>query len=139
MLNASPFILVKFYTPMFAIPRGVGDEDLDLHRFSRMSATEFRNSLALGHRYSIYRYTISAFIYSATLSTNVKVAANVKSAKFKGLPYSIISLILGWWFITGPINTIASIATNTRGGIDVSGEILEYIHQQDPRYLYGMR
>ncbi len=71
---------------MITIPQGAKDNNLDLHRFSRMSEAEFR-----------------------------------------------------WWFITGPITTIASIIANSRGGIDVSAEILEHIRKQDVLYLYGMR
>lgn len=123
---------------MFAIPEGDRDYDLELHQFSRMSEAEFKNRQLLGERFVIYRYTLSALIYSTTRPTKVHVSKNRGSAVLKGIPYTVVSALFGWWFITGPITTIASIVANSRGGIDVSAEILEHIRKQDVRYLYGM-
>jgi len=124
---------------MITIPQGAKDNNLDLHRFSRMGEAEFKNRVFLGERFVIYRYTLSAFIYSATLPTKVHVASSRSAAVLKGIPYTLVSALFGWWFITGPITTITSIIANSRGGIDVSAEILEHIRKQDVLYLYGMR
>jgi hypothetical protein len=43
----------------------------------------------------------------------------------KGLPFSLISLVAGWWGIPwGPIWTLTTLATNLSGGKDVTREIL---------------
>lgn len=124
---------------MFNIPEGDRDNDLDLHRFSRMSEAEFKARVSKGERFVIYRYTLSALVYSVTRPTKVYVSSGRMSAVLNGVPFTIISAVLGWWFITGPIRTISSIIANSRGGIDVFSEILEHIRKQDVFHLYGMR
>jgi hypothetical protein len=48
-----------------------------------------------------------------------------ENAVIKGLPYSLISLFLGWWGIPwGLIYTIKSFIKNFSGGKDVTQEIL---------------
>lgn len=48
-----------------------------------------------------------------------------ESAVAKGLPFSLISLVAGWWGIPwGPIWTLTTLATNLSGGKDVTREIL---------------
>lgn len=124
---------------MIHIPQGDRDNDLDLHRFSPMSEAEFKNRVFLGARFVTYRYTLSAIIFSVTRPTKVHVASSRKSALLKGIPYTLVSALFGWWCITGPVHTIVPIATNSKGGRDVSAEILEHIRKQDVLYLYGMR
>jgi hypothetical protein len=43
----------------------------------------------------------------------------------KGLPFSLLSLFLGWWGIPwGPIYTVQALWVNFSGGKDVTREIL---------------
>ena len=104
-----------------------------------MSEAEFKARVSKGERFVIYRYTLSALVYSVTRPTKVYVSSGRMSAVLNGVPFTIISAVLGWWFITGPIRTISSIIAISRGGIDVSSEILEHIRKQDVFHLYGMR
>lgn len=121
------------------IPSGERDDALDLHSFSRVSESEFKARLDRGERFVVYHYTLSAIIYTTTRPTKIFNPTSRRKALMLGLPYTLISIVLGWWSLTGFIWTITSIIRNSSGGTDVSGEILAYIRQQDPRYLYGMR
>jgi hypothetical protein len=41
------------------------------------------------------------------------------------LPFTLLSLVLGWWGIPwGPIYTIQSVVINFQGGKDVTKEVL---------------
>ena len=51
------------------------------------------------------------------------IPAGVSAIK-KGLSWSLISLIAGWWGIPwGPVFTIQSLVTNFKGGKDVTAEL----------------
>jgi hypothetical protein len=58
----------------------------------------------------------------------------------RGLPWSLLTAVLGWWAIpAGPVFTVQCLAINLRGGTDVSPDILEHIRMHDVRYQYGLR
>ena len=49
----------------------------------------------------------------------------------KGLRYSAISLLLGWWGIPwGPIWTISTMVSNFRGGKDVTGQVVPAMNEK---------
>ena len=96
----------------------------------------FRNSLIVNGqpiggsagapRYVIYQYCISIVILTFKRSSGIKVIEPGKSAAVAGLPYTLISLVAGWWGIPwGPVYTIQSIYRNLRGGIDVTDYVVE--------------
>ena len=51
---------------------------------------------------------------------------DIKSdGELQGLPFTLLSLLLGWWGIPwGPIYTIQSLWVNLKGGRDVTQEIM---------------
>lgn len=68
-------------------------------------------------KYVIYRYTISLWVVTFYLRSRVYRVSSKKIAILRGIPYSLLSLLLGWWGIPwGPIRTIQSIIINLRGG-----------------------
>ena len=49
------------------------------------------------------------------------------------LPYTLLSAVLGWWGIPwGPIYTVQSIASNIKGGKDVTQQILASLVAKAP-------
>jgi hypothetical protein len=96
----------------------------------------FRNSLIVNgkplggpegaSRYVIYQYCISIVILTFRRSSGIKVIEPGKSAAVAGLPYTLLSLVAGWWGIPwGPIYTVQSVYRNLRGGIDVTDLVVE--------------
>jgi len=58
-------------------------------------------------------------------ASNIYFVRPGENAVTKGLPFSLISLVLGWWGIPwGPIWTISTIVTNLRGGRDVTNDVV---------------
>ena len=113
--------------------------ELDVHRFSNTTEKEFIAQLEAGKRFVVYHSAISIIVYSFRHSTRVHVTENRKLTIIKGLPWTLLTFLLGWWSIPSrPIFTVQCLYWNLQGGSDVSSNILEYIRSQDPRYLYGM-
>ncbi|MGB1042698.1 MAG: hypothetical protein ACPGU6_04835 [Tenacibaculum sp.] len=76
------------------------------------------------HRFITYPYSISLIIGNINLFSPVYFLES-KNTKKHTLKYNLISFFLGWWSIPfGPSNTIKSIKTNTKGGVDVTEDIM---------------
>jgi hypothetical protein len=51
-----------------------------------------------------------------------------ENPRSKGLPFTIISFLFGWWGIPfGPKYTLESIRTNLHGGKDVTDEVMQTV------------
>jgi hypothetical protein len=72
-------------------------------------------------RYVVYQYCVSIVIMSFKRSSGIKAIQPGQSRVRAGLPYSLISLVFGWWGIPwGPFWTLQTMIRNFRGGIDVT-------------------
>jgi hypothetical protein len=53
-----------------------------------------------------------------------------ESTVTKGLPFTLLSLVAGWWGIPwGPIYTIQVVYNNFKGGKDVTNEVVASLKQ----------
>jgi hypothetical protein len=81
-----------------------------------------------GKRFVVYQYAVSLIAISLLRPSKLEELAPNQSRFVRGLKYSLISLVAGWWGIpAGPIFTIASIVRNCRGGVDVTGTVLHVL------------
>ncbi|MEI6412486.1 MAG: hypothetical protein WCR52_24050 [Bacteroidota bacterium] len=113
-------------------------ERLELHEFSGMKIQDIEKKLAEGYQYAVFSYVLSIVFYSFRHTTKRIVKAKSKRALIlKSLPYTLLTFFFGWWSLYGVYYTIVTIYTNMTGGIDVSGDIKDFIRNQDPRYQYG--
>jgi hypothetical protein len=54
-----------------------------------------------------------------------------ENAVVKGLPFTLLSLVAGWWGIPwGPIYTVQSFITNFKGGKDVTQSVVASLRAQ---------
>ena len=89
-----------------------------------MSPDRLQFELQRGAKLVFYQYAISVLVMSFRRSSDVYYIPAGESAVKKGLPWSLISLVAGWWGIPwGPIFTIQSLVTNFKGGKDVTAEL----------------
>ena len=89
------------------------------------SGEELQQELQQGGRFVVYQYCVSVLILTFKRPSNVYLIRHEENAVVKGLPFTLLSLVLGWWGIPwGPIYTIQSIWVNFKGGRDVTNEIL---------------
>ncbi len=91
-----------------------------------MSTQELNAELERGGRFVIFSYTISVLVMTFKTPTDIYFLRGGESGFATGLPFTMLSLVLGWWGIPwGPIYTIWSTVENCSGGKDVTREILQ--------------
>jgi hypothetical protein len=78
-----------------------------------------------GGKFVMYQFCISLLVITFKRSSNIYFVSHDQNAVVKGLPFTLLSLVLGWWGIPwGPIYTIQSAWVNFQGGKDVTKEIV---------------
>jgi hypothetical protein len=78
-------------------------------------------AVAAGARFVVYQYCVSLLFVSFRRSSDVKFVRPGLNRLATGLPYTVMSLIAGWWGVPwGPLWTVQTVYRNTRGGIDVT-------------------
>ena len=98
-----------------------------------MGNLELRMEIQKGGRFVVYPYVISILIMTFKRSSNIYFIKADESAVVKGLPFTLLSLVVGWWGIPwGIIYTIQALIDNLRGGRDVTAEVLASIRQTAP-------
>ncbi|HEY6348561.1 MAG TPA: hypothetical protein VI636_04045 [Candidatus Angelobacter sp.] len=91
----------------------------------RMSPAELSFELQRGGKFVIYYYCISVIIMTFRRGSHIYFIKAGESSVFKGLPWTLLSLLVGWWGIPwGPIWTIQSMVVNFRGGKDVTDSVV---------------
>ncbi|HVN17577.1 MAG TPA: hypothetical protein VMU05_02365 [Dongiaceae bacterium] len=89
-----------------------------------MSPDRLQFELQRGAKLVFYQYAISILVLSFRRSSDVYFIPAGESALKKGLPWTLLSLVAGWWGIPwGPIFTIQALVTNFKGGKDVTAEL----------------
>lgn len=89
------------------------------------SGGQLQQEIQQGGKFVMYQYCISLLIITFKRPSNIYFIRQEESAVVKGLPFTLLSLLLGWWGIPwGPIYTIQSIWVNFKGGKDVTNEVV---------------
>ena len=97
---------------------------MQIKGIENLSEQEIRDELNNGAKFVVYRYCISIVVMTFRRSSDIYFVRSGEKAIVKGLGYTFLTLILGWWGIPwGPIYTIGSLGTNLSGGKDVTGEV----------------
>jgi len=89
-----------------------------------MTPHQLQFEIQRGAKFVCYQYCVSVLVMSFRRSSDVYYIPAGQSALTKGLPWTLLSVVAGWWGIPwGPIFTIQSLVTNFGGGKDVTGPI----------------
>ncbi len=90
-----------------------------------LSAYDLQKEVAEGARFVYYAFTISLLVVTFKRTSGVYMVKAGEKKSSKGTAFTLISFLFGWWGIPfGPKYTIESIATNLRGGKDVTDEVM---------------
>lgn len=93
-----------------------------------LTAAELEQEVANGGRFVVFQYTISILLMTFKRGSAVFYFKPGEGSMGKGMPYTLLTLLLGWWgFPWGPIYSVMSIATNLGGGKDVTNDVMENI------------
>jgi hypothetical protein len=111
------------------IPVVSGSLNLDLDRITGgLQPAQILDAVDRGARFVVYQYSISAIIITFRRNSAVQFVKAGESAVTKGIPYILISLVLGWWgFPWGFIFTPQAIYRDLKGGTDVTSVVLTYL------------
>lgn len=89
-----------------------------------MSEDYLKSQILLGGRFVCYLYCISGVYFTNKLESKPYFIRAGQSRFFKGLPFTLLTLIAGWWAIPfGPVYTIECLAKNFSGGEDVTASV----------------
>jgi len=95
-----------------------------------LSTDQINFELQRGGRFIIFQYAVSALIITFYRPSDIYFVRPGENALGKGLPFSLLSLVAGWWGIPwGPIRTIQALVVNFRGGKDVTKEIVAGVNR----------
>ena len=96
-----------------------------------LSAEDIRAEVDRGARLVIYTYCISLLVVTFKRTSNIHFVKPGQSPVVKGLPYTLLSLLLGWCVIPwGFIYTIEALFVDLRGGKDVTRELVAALTPQ---------
>jgi hypothetical protein len=89
-----------------------------------MTTDQLRFELQRGGKLVFYYYCISILVMTFRRPSSIYFIPAGASAVAKGLPWTLLTLALGWWGIPwGPIYSIQSLVVNFQGGKDVTAEL----------------
>lgn len=90
-----------------------------------MTPEQVQFEVQRGARFVLFQYCISALVITFRRPSDVYFIRAEDNATVKGLPFTLLTLLLGWWGIPwGPIWSVQSLITNLRGGKNVTAAIM---------------
>jgi hypothetical protein len=88
-----------------------------------MSSDQLRFELQRGAKIICYHYCVSIVVMTFRRSSDAYYIPAGESAIAKGLPWTLLTLVLGWWGVPwGPIFTVQSLVVNFMGGKDLTAD-----------------
>lgn len=102
---------------------------MSIDEVSKLSVSELNQYLADGAKFVQFSYAISLVVITFKRYSKIYFIRKNDSAIAEGWPYSLLSLILGWWGIPfGPIYTIWALIENFKGK-DVTEEVIAAVNK----------
>jgi hypothetical protein len=94
----------------------------------RLTPAEVAAELRSGARFVFFEYCISLVFVTLRRPSSVVLLRPGERGLARGLPYTLLTLLLGWWGLPwGVIYTPLAVFTNLRGGRDVTGEVHAFL------------
>ena len=98
-----------------------------------LTIDQINREIAHGGKFVIYQFTISIIIMTFRRSSDVYFLRASENGLIKGLPFTLLTFVLGWWGIPwGPIYSVGSLYHNLRGGKDITDEVIASVSSQVP-------
>ncbi|MFN4260477.1 MAG: hypothetical protein ACK4RK_14380 [Gemmataceae bacterium] len=94
---------------------------MNIRGLDHMTTEQLADELAKGGRFVYYEFCISLIVVSLRRPSAVYFLRGKQWAFWRGIPYSLLSLLLGWWGIPwGLVYTPLVLVNNLAGGCDVT-------------------
>ncbi|GDY11964.1 hypothetical protein LBMAG53_08420 [Planctomycetota bacterium] len=109
-------------------------DNIEVVGLEHLSSEDFEREMENGGRFVMYSYAISILIMTFKQPTSIYFVKGGESRLVKGLPWTGVTAVLGWWGIPwGPIYSIGCIAGNFAGGTDVTRTVAPAVRQIEER------
>ena len=97
---------------------------MNIQGIEGMSPDEIRFEIQRGAKFVFFYYAVSVLVMSFRRASPVYFIAAGQNPLGKSLPWTLLTLVAGWWGIPwGPIYTVQSLVVNFKGGKDVTAEL----------------
>src|SRR6185369_5246897 len=94
---------------------------MQINNIERLTMRQLEDELQRGGKFVVYQYCVSLIFMTLRRPSGIYFVRGNESAVGKGLHYSIISFVAGWWgFPWGPVQTFNTLVHNFGGGKDVT-------------------
>lgn len=109
-------------------------DNIEVVGLEHLSPEEFEREMEHGGRFVMYSYAISILIMTFKRPTSIYFVKGGESRLVKGLPWTGVTAVLGWWGIPwGPIYSIGCIAGNFAGGTDLTHAVAPEVRRIQER------
>ena len=99
-----------------------------------LTVAQVEDEVRRGAKFVFFTYAMSFLVVTLKRSSDVHFIRAGEGTFGKSLPYTLLSLILGWWgFPWGLIYTPMAIIQNLGGGTDVTAQIMGSLAPPPPR------
>ncbi len=93
-----------------------------------LTRADLERELAAGARFVFYEYCISLLLFTLRRPSRVFFVRTGDGRLVRGLPYSLLSMVFGWWGLPwGMIYTPLALITNFGGGCDITAHLLPLV------------
>lgn len=90
-----------------------------------LSVGEVQDQVRQGAKFVVFGYCMSFLVITLRRSSDITFVRAGESPFVAGLPYTVLSLFLGWWgFPWGLVYTPMVLIQNLGGGNDVTAEVM---------------
>ena len=111
--------------------RGSPDHGQQNSRYRRNEARRVGLRDSARAKFVLFQYCISIVILTFRRPSDIYFLRQGENSVVKGLPFTLLSLVAGWWGIPwGPIYTVQSVYNNSRGGKDVTQSVVNSLRAQ---------
>jgi len=101
-----------------------------IHGIEGVTPAELEAQLAAGGRLIVFEYCISLIAVTFRRPSGVYFMRPGKRGVLRGFPYTMLSLLLGWWGVPwGLIYTPLVVLTNLSGGCDITADVRAQLQQ----------
>jgi hypothetical protein len=98
-----------------------------------MTVDQLNMELQRGGKFVIFQYAVSVVIMSFKRPSAIYFIRAGESTVGKSIGFTLITLVFGWWGIPfGPIYSCQALATNFRGGKNLTTEVVAAIGKPAP-------
>ena len=102
-----------------------------IHGIDGLTAEELDQAILQGGRFVFYEYCISCILFTLRRPSDIVFLRGHEWGWVRGLPYTLLTLLLGWWGLPwGFIYTPLALTTNIAGGRDVTYDTRVYLAAQ---------